>query len=264
MGHSRATGAAARRPALLVIAAATALSVAASATRADTVRIYAAGAAQGVVLRLEPEFAQVSGHRLDTVFDTVGALRQRVLAGETPDVVILSGAGMAALEQAGRIDAGSAADLGSIFVALAVRKGAAVPDVASSPDALKRALLAAASIAHADPARGATAGTHFASVLQRLGLATELGARVTVLPFGGDVIEGVAQGRFEIGVSQSSEIIAHPGVTLAGGLPPPYQHRTRYLAAKVAGAGAGAEAFLQLLRGPHGRAALVALGFEQR
>ena len=102
-----------------------------------------------------------------------------------------------------------------------MRKGAPVPDVTSSPEALKRTLLAAKSIAHADPARGATAGAHFARVLQQLAVADALAPRVTVLGFGGDVVEGVAQGRFEIGVSQSSEIMAHAGVTLAGSLPPP-------------------------------------------
>ena len=105
-----------------------------------------------------------------------------------------------------------------------MRKGAQVPDVAS-PDALKQALLSASSIAHADPARGATAGAHFARVLEQLGIAEQVKARVTVLPFGGDVIAEVARGRFEIGVSQSSEIVAHPGVTLAGRLPAPYGHQ---------------------------------------
>ena len=120
--------------------------------------MLAAGAAQGVVRELEPIFASASGHKLDAVYDTVGALRDRVLAGAAADVVILSEAGMAALIKGGKIDDRAATDLGSISVALAVRKGAAVPDVSSSPDALKKALLAAASIAHADPARGATAG----------------------------------------------------------------------------------------------------------
>ena len=70
-----------------------------------------------------------------------------------------------------------------------------------------------------------------------------------MLGFGGDVIAGVAEGRFDIGVSQSSEIVAHPGVVLAGRLPAPFDHRTRYVAAKAAGAGPGADAFLAVLQG---------------
>jgi molybdate transport system substrate-binding protein len=237
------------------------LAVLASAipAAAHDVRVLAAGAVQGAVQRLEPALA-VSGHKLLATFDTVGALRERVLSGEAADVVILSEAGMAALVTADRIDAGSVIDLGATSVALAVRRGAAVPDVSSS-EALRRTLLAAVSVAHADPARGATAGAHFAGVLQRLGLAEELRGRIVVLGFGGDVIAGVAEGRFAIGVSQSSEIVSHPGVVLAGRLPEPFAHHTRYRAAKVIGAGPPAEAFLALIGSAQGRAAFAAIGF---
>ena len=194
-GRSRRTAALRRLGALL----AGVLAVLASAipAAAHDVRVLAAGAVQGAVQRLELAVVD-SGHKLLATYDTVGALRERVLAGEAADVVILSEAGMAALAAAGRIDAGTLIDLGATSVALAVRKGVEVPDV-SSPDALRRTLLAAASIAHADPARGATAGAHFASVLQRLGLAEQLRDRIVVLGFGGDVIAGVAEGRFAIG-----------------------------------------------------------------
>jgi molybdate transport system substrate-binding protein len=252
-GRSRRTAAFRRIVALLTVLIATTPAV------AQDVRVLAAGAVQGAVQRLEPAVT-ASGHKLLVTFDTVGALRERVLAGESADVVILSEAGMAVLAKADRIDAGSLIDLGTTSVALAVRRGAAVPDV-GSPEALRRALLAAVSIAHADPARGATAGAHFAGVLQRLGLAQELRDRIVVLGFGGDVIAGVAEGRFDIGVSQSSEIVAHPGVVLAGRLPEPYAHHTRYRAAKVMGAGPSAEAFLALIGGAQGRAALAAIGF---
>ena len=86
---------------------------------------------------------------------------------------------------------------------------------------------------------------------------------MTVLPFGGDVIKAVAEGRFEIGVSQSSEIVAHADVVLAGPLPAPFDHRTRYVAAEGVGAGPGADAFLAILQGASGRAALAAIGFAE-
>lgn len=227
----------------------------------EAVRILAAGAVQGAVLRLEPAIAAASAAKLDAVFDTVGALRDRMLGGDAVDVLILSEAGMAVLEKAGKIAGGSEVDLGRVTVALAVRRGARVPDV-TSPDALKQALLSADSIAHADPARGATAGAHFARVLEQLGIADQVKARVTVLPFGGDVIAEVARGRFEIGVSQSSEIVVYPDVTLAGRLPEPYGHSTRYVAAKTAGAGARADSVLAFLQGPAARSTFADFGFE--
>jgi molybdate transport system substrate-binding protein len=246
----------------LTLAAAVLLCLAARPASAEEVRVLAAGAVQTAVRQLAGAFATETGHTLTPQFDTVGALRNRVLAGDRADVVILSEAGMAALAQAGKVDAKSSIALGSTAVALAVRKGAAVPDL-SSPEALRRSLLAATSIAYADPARGATAGGHFAGVLERLGLAGEVRSRVTVLAFGGDVIKAVAEGRFEIGVSQSSEIMGHADVVLAGRLPTPFDHHTRYVAAKGAGAGPGADAFLAVLQGAGGRAALAAIGFTQ-
>ena len=74
-----------------------------SVAMAESVRVLAAGAAQGAIRQLEPAFASATGHKLDAAFDTVGALRDRVLAGEKADVVILSEAGMAALEKAGKV-----------------------------------------------------------------------------------------------------------------------------------------------------------------
>ena len=222
-------------------------------------RVLAAGAVQGAVQRLELAVAD-SGHKLLATYDTVGALRERVLAGEAADVVILSEAGMAALADGGqdrcRHSDRSGCDLGCAGGAQGCRGPRR-----QLARCLRRTLLAAASIAHADPARGATAGAHFASVLQRLGLAEQLRDRIVVLGFGGDVIAGVAEGRFAIGASQSSEIVAHPGVVLAGRLPEPFAHHTRYRSAKVTGAGPSADAFLGLLTGPQGRAALQAIGF---
>ena len=157
-----------------------------NAAWADNIRVLAAGAAKAAVERIVPEFTRQTGHTLNATFDTVGAQRDRVLNGEpgaVADVVILSNAAISQLRSAARLTQGSAQDIGVVSVSLAVPQGAPVPNI-SSPEALKRALLAAPSIAYADPARGATAGTHFAKVLDTLGLSQTLQARITVLPFG--------------------------------------------------------------------------------
>ncbi|HEU4380380.1 MAG TPA: substrate-binding domain-containing protein, partial [Hyphomicrobiaceae bacterium] len=79
---------------------------------AEEVRVLAAGAVQAAVRQLEAGFSAASGHTLKPEFDTVGALRNRVLAGERVDVVILSEAGMSALEAAAKIDPASRIELG--------------------------------------------------------------------------------------------------------------------------------------------------------
>lgn len=201
-------------------------------TNADAaeVTVLAAGAAKELAARIDASFTQMTGHRIKATFDTVGAQRERVEKGERPDAVILSSAAIAQLTKLGLIDAASIRDVGDVQVGLAVRADGAekaAPDI-STADALLNALLAAKSIAYADPARGATAGAHFAKVLIALGIQDRVASKVTVLPFGVEVIEAVAAGKYELGVSQSSEIVQHKGVRYLGALPVPHQLATRY------------------------------------
>ncbi len=54
--------------------------------------------------------------------------------------------------------------------------GAPKPDI-STPDALKRSLLAARAIGYGNPAAGGAAGVHFFKVLERLGIVEEMKAK---------------------------------------------------------------------------------------
>ena len=254
-----------RRGSVLVI-----VSVAAAwhayAVAAD-VTVLAAGAAKALVERIETPFTQATGHRIRATFDTVGAQRERVEKGERPDVVILSSAAIAQLNKLGLIDVASIRDIGDVQVGIAVsasvgdadRKNRPLPDI-STADALRVTLLAAKSIAYADPARGATAGAHFAKVLTALGISDEIAKRTTVLPFGVEVIEAVAAAKYELGVSQSSEIVQHKGVRYIGALPPPHRLGTRYQVAALKDRAAAAS-LIEFLQTGAARDAMRASGF---
>jgi molybdate transport system substrate-binding protein len=233
----------------------------ADAADARELHLYAAGATREVVIRVAPEFARTTGIRIVPVYDTVGALRDRVLQGAGPDVVMLSFAALDALQARDLIAAGSRRPLGSVAIALAVKKGAPVPDI-STPEALKEALLGAKSILQADPRHGATAGAHFARVIDRLGIRARIADRLTLIPFGAEVAPAVADGRFELGVSQSSEIVVHPGVSLVGMLPEPYALSTPFAAAGLNGAGENAQKFIDFLQTKTVRDALAEAGFS--
>lgn len=193
---------------------------------AGDINVLAAGAAKELVARIDAPFTQATGRHIKATFDTVGAQRERVEKSERPNVVILSSAAIAQLNKLGLIDAATIRDVGDVQVGLAVNANSGAPDI-STPEALRKALLAAKSLAYADPARGATAGAHFAKVLTALGITEQIASKVTVLPFGVEVIEAVAAGKFEIGVSHSSEIVQHKGVRYIGALPVPHQLATR-------------------------------------
>ena len=250
----------------IVVAIALGLSVPGCAAATEIV-LFAAGAAKELVSRIEGPFTQATGHRIKATFDTVGAQRERVEKGERPDVVMLSSAAVAQLSKLGLIDDTSIRDIGDVEVGLAIAATAAsgnppaksAPDI-STPEALRATLLAAKTIAYADPARGATAGAHFAKVLTALGISDMVASRATVLPFGVEVIEAVATGKFELGVSQSGEIVQHKGVRYLGELPTPYRLGTRYQVAAIK-ATPTAVSLLKFLQTSAAREAMRASGF---
>lgn len=227
--------------------------------RADEVRVLAAGAVKRALGALVGPFEARGQHTVAVHFDTVGALRDRVLTGEAPDLVILSDTALTLLADRGKLWNGTRHTLGKTSVGICIAATAPSVDI-STPEKLRAVLLAAASIAHADPKRGATAGTHFRRVLAKLGIEAELSSRVTVVPFGAGIAGDVADGKFALGASQMSEIVVDSRVR-GYALPEPYALQTGYGVGLVKAPGEGARAFVAWLRGETGRAALATAGF---
>jgi molybdate transport system substrate-binding protein len=205
---------------------------------AEQVRVFVAGAAKAGVEALLPGFGHTDGDTIQASYDTAGALRDRVLKGEEPDLVVLSDAAVDALAVRGLIRDGDRREIGVVVVGLAVRQGAPLPDITTA-DALRRTLLAAKTIGSADAAHGATSGAQFDVAVDGLGVRAQIAPKLTVLPTGGEVLRGVASGKFELGVSQSSEILPVAGVAFVGGLPAPYDLRTPYAIAVLGGSAQG-------------------------
>jgi len=228
-------------------------------THADELQVFAAGASKVAVESAAPAFTRLTGHTLVVSSDTVGALRDRISKGERPDLTVLSQVAIDTLVTQGHVQASQTAPMGVVVAGLAVKRGTPVPDI-STVEALKKTLLQAKSVAHADGTRGATSGLHFAKMIDTLGLREALQPKLVILPFGVDVIEGVGEGKFELGASQSSEIVPYSSVTYVGDLPAPFSLRTPYVAGVVHNSPKGAS-LLQFLASPAGQAAFAASGF---
>ena len=194
--------------------------------------VLSAGAVRSIVTDLTQAFERESGHTVKISFAPVGVIRQKLGAGEKADVVIMTDAAVDDMARQGAVMMGSRTDVGRTGMGVAVREGASRPDV-STPEALKQTLLAAKSIVYVDPAQGATSGIHFASVLQRLGIADAVKPKTTLVP-GGYPAELVAKGEVELVAHQISEIVPVKGVTLVGPLPKDLQKLTVYSAGVVA------------------------------
>jgi molybdate transport system substrate-binding protein len=222
------------------------------------VRFVSAGAAHGLVAAV----AREAGIEVEGSFGAVGAQLERFLAGEACDVVILAKAQVAKLAAEGRVIAQACADLGSVPTSIAVREGSPVPDV-SRDSGLREALLAADAIYFPDPTK-ATAGIHFAKVIDQLGVRDRVAARLRTFPNGSTAMrEMAAAGGNPVGCTQSTEILATPGVRLVGPLPPGCELVTIYTAAVKADAGdvKAARDFVARLSGEATRAQRKKAGF---
>src|SRR5437879_3398656 len=195
---------------------------------AEEIRVFSAGAVRAIVTELSEAFRQETGNTVTLSFGTAGVTRGKVASGEPMDVVIMTDTAVDDVIREGAVVAGSRTDLARTGMGVGVREGAPRPDI-STPEAFKATLLAAKSLVYVDPAQGATSGIHFASVLQRLGIADAVKSKTILWP-GGYAAEAVVKGQAEIVVHQISEILPVKGVTLVGPLPGDLQKITIYSA----------------------------------
>lgn len=222
--------------------------------------IFAAGATMHAVTAMQVARRAAGQPVPGALFDTAGAVRDRILAGERPAVALLTAEGMEALAARGIVARDGVAELGRTGVGLAAPLGRPVPDIAT-PEALRAALLGAESVAMADPARGATAGRHFVGLLDRLGIAAAMRPRLRLVPFGAEGVEMAAHGEVALAVSQATEIVGREGVQLVGLLPEALNLWTAYRIAVVAD-GAEARELFALLTGDAARGAFARSGFR--
>jgi molybdate transport system substrate-binding protein len=217
------------------------------------------GAAHGLVRALAAGAGvEPAGH-----FGAVGAMRERFLAGEPCDIVILTHAQVMALCAQERAEPRMCADLGSVATSVAVRAEDPAPDVHDA-GGLRSALLAADAIYFPDPAK-ATAGIHFAKVLEQLGIAAEVKDRLRVFPNGSTAMAQMAPAPgHPIGCTQATEILATPGVKLVAPLPSGLDLATVYTAAvsRAARDPVAAERFFERLADDAAAPARAKAGFE--
>ena len=238
------------------------LTASAGGAEAVEIKLISAGAVRAVVTGLAESFAKETGHSVKATFGTMGAVR-KTLAEQPTDVVIGNDAVLDDLIKQGAV-VGARVDIARTGVGVGVREGTPKPDI-STPEALKQALLDAKSLVYVDPAQGATSGVHFASVLQRLGIADAVRSKTILWP-GGYAAEAVQKGQAEVVVHQISEILPVQGVTLVGPLPGDLQKLTIYAAGVAAKSEAqdAARTFISYLTRPASKEKFAAAGLDYR
>jgi molybdate transport system substrate-binding protein len=203
------------------------------ADRHPSLTIFSVNGVKEVMSRLSERFLAETGQEASLTFGTIGALQEKMKAGELPDVLIAMSPAMAKAEDEGLIVKGASVEVGRTGLGAAVREGAPIPDI-STPQRFRDTLLETKSLAYTDPKTGAASGVAFAELLNQMGIADQVKHKA-VLVSGGSVGDVVAQDRVELGIQQVTELLPVKGIRLLGSFPPELQRVTVYQAAVVRG-----------------------------
>jgi molybdate transport system substrate-binding protein len=193
-------------------------------------------AMKAAIDEIVPSFERQNGHAVRVSYGPSGGISRRFLGGEPADLILIDSGALDELIRQGKVLPGRT-DVARTVIGIAVAKGAPKPDV-SSPDTLKRALLAAKSIGHTAPAGGGITAAHIMRMFERLGIAAEVTPKVKLAAGGpnGRVSVLVSSGEAEIGLQQVSELMTNPDVEVIGMLPAELQQITIYSAGVTTGA----------------------------
>ena len=248
----------------MVIAALLASALAAGIASAqpakgETVKIYAAAVAKTPLTAIAADYEKATGNKVTVVYDTAGATAQRFIADPEAALLITTVPLIRNAESSGALKDGTGILLGGTVASVAVPPGSKKPDI-STPEKLKAALLAAKRVAVSDPARGATVGTHFIKVIEGLGVKDEVMKKITFSKDGVETVQLVLEGKADIGVSQSSEILQGSPDAMAGPFPKEYALATDFSLWHRNTMSPAVKDFVARLTGPEARAKLAADG----
>jgi molybdate transport system substrate-binding protein len=247
----------------LAFGIAAALMFAGSAVAAE-VHVMISGGLTAAFNALVPDFERATGHQVITAYGpsmgtTINAIPVRLQRGEAADVLIMVGYALGDLIKQGKVVADSRVDLVNSKIGVAVKAGAPKPDI-SSADALKRALLAAKSVAYSDSASGVYIS---GEMFTKLGIAEAMRDKAKKIP-ATPVAEIVARGEAELGFQQISELKPVAGIEIVGPLPEELQKVTVFSAgiASVSKEPEAAKALIGFLASPAAKDAIVRSGLE--
>jgi molybdate transport system substrate-binding protein len=183
---------------------------------AQEVSLVAPGGIRAAIEKLIPDFERTTGLKVKPTFGSGLGTKAQVARGEAFDVPIVQPPYPEVIAS-GNVVTSSATTLASVAVGVAVRKGAARPDI-STADSVKRMLLAAKSVSYPDASGGAAAGVSFDETLRRLGIAEQMQPKLKHAQGGAGAMGMVAKGDAEIGLTFVSEM-EDPGIDVVGPLP---------------------------------------------
>jgi molybdate transport system substrate-binding protein len=225
--------------------------------QASELKLIAGGSLAGLFNELGPQFEKASGHTLSIHFDSTPNIIARVNSGAPFDVAVVPVDVFKDLAAKRRFAPGPTIDIARVGYGVIVRAGAPRPDI-STPDAFKKALLDAKSIASV-PA--SAAGAYIAKVYERLGIGEDMKAKTRVQSGPTAIAPAVAKGEAELGIFLTN-VFNTAGVELVGPFPADLQQELLFASAIAADTREtdAAKALIDYLKTPAAIAAIKAAG----
>jgi molybdate transport system substrate-binding protein len=227
------------------------------------VRVLSAGAVEPGLEAALARFRALAGGGGDqpgvvVAYATAPQIRERLAAGEAPDLLIAPVALVNELAAAGRL-AGERAALGRVGIGAAVRADAGFAPEIDDIAGFRRAVEEAERVVF----NRATTGLFLERTFEKLGLGAALGPKAVRYATGAEVMRHVRDGTGrELALGPITEILMVPGLRYLGPLPGEAQNVTAYAAAVMPNAAPAAAALLDFLSGPEGREAFRAAGID--
>ncbi len=233
---------------------------------ADEINVMNSGGFTAAYKALKPGFEAATGHTLSTVWGpSMGkapeAIPNRLERGEAADVVIMVGYALDDLIKQGKVIADSRVDLADSRIGMAVKAGAAKPDI-GTVGGLKSAMLNAKSIAYSDSASGVYIEKE---LFRKLGIEELVRPKAHMIQKT-PVASLVASGEYELGFQQVSEILPVPGVDFVARIPEQVQSVTTFSAGIPVGVKhlQAARELIRYLASPGAREEVVKSGLDPK
>jgi len=224
-----------------------------------SIKMLSSMATREVLAELAARYEAESGCAV--VLESAGGVdvAKRVQAGEPVDVVVLAAKAIDELIRAGALLAASRTDIVKSGIAVAVRAGVPLPDIASA-EALKRVVSRASTISYST----GPSGVYLVGLFERWGIYEQIKPRIVQAPPGVPVGSLVARGEVELGFQQLSELMNLPGISVVGSLPAEIQSITTFTGAVSASSSESAHAhrLLAFMSHPQAAATIVRQGME--
>jgi len=231
-------------------------------TLAQEVTLVAPGGMRCPIDRMTPDFERKIGRTVKATIGSGGATHQQVVRGEPFDVPIVQPPYQDVLAS-GNVVASSETPLATVPMMVVVKKGNPKPDI-STPEAVKRMLLAAKFISYPDGANGlgGAAGVSFDATQNKLGIFDEMKPKIKRIQ-GVSLMKLVTNGDIDLAVSFASEI-NDPGVDVVGQLPKEISTPTGLVGfvSSHANSPDAAKALLSYISSPDAAAAYQACGMK--